>query len=157
MCPSQSDAVTAYTYNYRVGSIGVTLASIDYPTLVPTFIDGNGTQNTTSAGIKYRSPIFLPQQNFTGWQGRAARLGYGQNYSTSGASFPASTRHLEGANYAFFDGHVKWLKAPGQTLTYVSGTSDDTFFSPATSGPAPAFKGLDYDIDGEFGTDTIPD
>ena len=118
------------------------------------FIDGNGTLDTGS--YRGRSPIFLSQSNFTGWQGRAARVGYGQNFSSSGASSPASARHLEGANYAFFDGHVKWLKAPGQTLTY-GVSSADTVASSSSSGPAPAFKGLDYDLDGEFGTDTVPD
>jgi len=39
------------------------------------------------------------------WQPGAARL-----VDTTGALVGAALRHLDGANYAFADGHVKWIK-----------------------------------------------
>jgi prepilin-type processing-associated H-X9-DG protein len=45
----------------------------------------------------------------------------------------ALNRHLEGANYAFVDGHVKWLKSTALTFDNPSG-SNITFKINSTNG-----------------------
>ena len=56
VCPSQSDAVTAYTYNYRVGNVNVRLSSIEFPTRVPTFIPSPGL--IPRSLLRKKSPSF---------------------------------------------------------------------------------------------------
>ncbi len=154
-CPSASDTVNSYTYNYYVGLDGRTLAGIEFPTLVPTFIDANGTSTT----YRSSSPTFLLQTNagLTGWQSRITRPTT-DTYYLGESGMIAAERHLEGANYAFSDGHVKFLKGTGGTITYANTTPDDSpaVVNPVNRGPAPYFNGLDYNCDGVFGTATTP-
>lgn len=74
-----------YWYNFNMGGNGsgggVSIASITYPS--NTILNGDGDGSNTNAATYSRS---------------TARA------SAGGA------KHLEGANYAFTDGHVKWLK-----------------------------------------------
>ena len=58
----------------------------------------------------------------------------------------AASRHMEGANYAFADGHVKWLKSIVAETSEVNNA--DRFNSPPKAG-------LDYDGDGIVGTNGI--
>jgi len=52
--------------------------------------------------------------------------------ATAATAPTAAGRHFEGSNYAFVDGHVKWLKAiPSPTD---SGGTANTFFVPASAG-----------------------
>ena len=155
ICPSASDTVNSYTYNYYVGLDGRSLAAIEFPTLVPTFIDANGTRDTTA--FSRISPTFLTQTSIAGWQGRSI-VPTSVGYSNGEAGFIAAKRHLEGANYAFSDGHVKWLKGSDTQLTYAGTNADDSPAtpSPANQGPIPYLNGLDYNCDGTPGTATVP-
>ncbi len=156
VCPSSSGTANSYTYNYYVGLDGKSLAGIEFPTLVPTFIDANGaTDNATYDNV---SPTFLSQPGrVTQWQGRSTRP-TSTGYYNGEAGFIASDRHLEGANYAFSDGHVKWLKGSTLQLTYAGTNVDDSPVTPtpANTGPAPYFNGLDYNADGTLGTADLP-
>jgi len=55
--------------------------------------------------------------------------------ATSAASASASSRHFDGSNYAFVDGHVKWIKG-AVSATDTTG-SVPTFFVPAAGGSTP--------------------
>jgi len=52
--------------------------------------------------------------------------------ATSGTSASAGSRHFDGSNYAFVDGHVKWIK--GTVVTTETNGSAPTFFVPAAPG-----------------------
>jgi len=52
--------------------------------------------------------------------------------ATSGAAASAGTRHFDGSNYSFVDGHVKWLK-PAAVTTSAS-TTQPTFDVPISAG-----------------------
>jgi len=55
--------------------------------------------------------------------------------ATSATSATASSRHFDGSNYAFVDGHVKWIKG-AVSATDATG-SVPTFFVPAAGGSTP--------------------
>ena len=55
--------------------------------------------------------------------------------ATSGTSASAGSRHFDGSNYAFVDGHVKWIK--GTVVTTDTSGSAATFFVPAAGGSTP--------------------
>jgi len=54
--------------------------------------------------------------------------------ASSGAAASAPTRHFDGSNYSFVDGHVKWLK-PAAVIATVS-TTQPTFDVPISAGTA---------------------
>lgn len=78
------------------------------------------------------------------------------SYDYSSAGFIASERHLEGANYGFADGHVKWYKAPGGTLTNAGTSKQHGPQAAGNDSPLPAINGFDYNADEIVGTATQP-
>ena len=127
---------TDYVYNVAVGSqvtpsgganiatgAGASLSAIDSPVLVMMLMDGkvNGTTATADNG-----------------SARMATRGSGAVGLANSGNFDAN-RHLDGANLAFVDGHVKWYK--GQTgggayaSVYSSATPASTSLSSATMRP----------------------
>jgi len=64
--------------------------------------------------------------------------------ATSNNTSTAATRHFEGSNYAFVDGHVKWLKTI-PSATDNSGTVN-TFFVPLTAAGAVAAQGTPIEV-----------
>jgi len=56
--------------------------------------------------------------------------------ASSGAAASAPTRHFDGSNYSFVDGHVKWLK-PAAVIATAS-TTQPTFDVPISAGTAAA-------------------
>jgi len=56
--------------------------------------------------------------------------------ATSGSVASAPTRHFDGSNYSFVDGHVKWLK-PAAVIATAS-TTQPTFDVPISAGAAAA-------------------
>jgi prepilin-type N-terminal cleavage/methylation domain-containing protein/prepilin-type processing-associated H-X9-DG protein len=98
-----NNGYTDYAYNIGLGrgsggstGVGATLSMLEYPTLtlavLETKVEAVGAGN----------------------QGKAisAQAGGGgsANVGLATSSGPDWVRHLEGSNYAFADGHVKWLK-----------------------------------------------
>jgi len=65
--------------------------------------------------------------------------------ATSSDTATAGSRHFDGSNYAFVDGHVKWIK--GTVVTTETNGSAATFFVPAAGGSSvvtpPAATGPD--------------
>lgn len=128
-CPSEMNEqnlltdYTDYYYNLWLGNkpSGVPESIIDYPANTIMNGDGNSTKsNYYCEGVK--GPF----------------AGCGAGSSTGGPFDPASAtvRHLEGANYSFVDGHVKWLKRDAlmdaNGTTVVNGTNYGFKFAAAS-------------------------
>jgi prepilin-type N-terminal cleavage/methylation domain-containing protein/prepilin-type processing-associated H-X9-DG protein len=151
ICPSGSGLINSYTTNMRVGGGGRSLA--DFPLVAQTvaFADGKGTNETTNQCL-----AFLIPSNSSGAIHAARKLSDPNNLangwqSTEGTGTTAgrigAARHMEGANYCFIDGHVKWLKSITVTSAEVSAADDMK--------DAPPKAGLDYDADGIVGSNGV--
>jgi len=84
-------AYTDYFYNSLLGT-GVNESSLQYianTVMLGDALSGNATRNSN---------------------GDESATGSASIIDLANASVGAATRHLDGANYAFADGHVKWLK-----------------------------------------------
>jgi prepilin-type N-terminal cleavage/methylation domain-containing protein/prepilin-type processing-associated H-X9-DG protein len=84
---------TDYYYNFNMGAgsvvgTGVNEASLTYP--ANTVMNGDGGSGSDSAD--------LPGLDSAG------------HYNKTNVPFNGGVRHLEGSNFSFADGHVKWLK-----------------------------------------------
>jgi len=148
-CPSLTSP-QGYTHNFGLmsgprpaTSVGRSLADIARPSQTPAFMDATGYSpaNTTPVnqcfafvidpgpvmttlydGRRLTDPVPAPPAPYTGtWNGGGT--------STAAAAFP--TRHLDGINMSFADGHVKWYHS-------------------YTGGRMPS-DGLDYNTDGILG------
>ncbi len=141
-CPSKSRFDVAITYNNEVarsrwtGCSATTpcpprhTASIPLPTQTPLFIDANGVANSTTTPLQ--AAAFFPA---TG--GNPGRVRNGNSWTSASGGDPETDIHMNGANFAFFDGHVKWLP---------KGQDASTRF---------AYQiGLDYFPDGDVSTAT---
>ncbi len=104
-----SNGYTDYWFNKTLGVGNVPLAGVLNPTLSIMVGEGgtnDGTVNTNSNasyrnnGCQSSGTIDRNNINCGAYVGLATNLGGG------------GIRHLEGGNYAFVDGHVKWLKNP---------------------------------------------
>jgi prepilin-type N-terminal cleavage/methylation domain-containing protein/prepilin-type processing-associated H-X9-DG protein len=118
-CPSEGTPqenfaldYTDYYYNLNLGpksGNSVNDASMEYPTT--TIVLGEGTSRESDYSCS----------------------GLGQNecyFSLFSVTVPASAanRHFEGANYAFADGHVKWLPPSAIAASSVKASSDMVSF-----------------------------
>jgi prepilin-type processing-associated H-X9-DG protein len=162
LCPSNRAGVRqSYTSNYYLMSSfdnnpegfggpsspqagGRHLSSIATPAVSPIYVDAVGISN------EYPSMAFIANFANTTVEGRyhANLTGNGTYGGTDPYATPHGSRHMEGANYAFADGHVKWLK--GAAPNPCCGTSIVTL-----EGSRPLLlhtQGLDYDGDGFPGT-----
>ncbi len=105
-CPSQADTDTSRTPNqngytdywYNARLAGMERTTLRYPASV--LLNGEGNDDTDAANARY-SLSELPAE----WQG---------------AESPAM-RHLDGANYSYADGHVKWSKPTAITTKKLDG------------------------------------
>ena len=131
------------------------LAGIALPAVSPIFIDGTSISgpaaNPNPQGLAWPYPynqalaffitntptasgrIIVNLNDFTqGWAASNPSAAQGTGESLPGSV--AATRHSQGANYAFADGHVKFIRAPD--VTKVNN---------------PALAGLNYEGDGQTG------
>jgi prepilin-type N-terminal cleavage/methylation domain-containing protein/prepilin-type processing-associated H-X9-DG protein len=162
LCPSNRSGVRqSYTSNYYLMSSfannpegfggpssptpgGRHLSSIASPALSPIYTDAVGISD------QFPSLAFVANFANTIVEGRHhvspnLTSTYG---GTSAYATPHGSRHFDGANYAFADGHVKWLK--GGITNSCCGAGLDTLEKPRPS--TVATNGLDYDGDGFVGT-----
>ncbi len=93
-CASKNQAAfTAVSNTFLSGDgDGTNQGLADYDATYDGYIDGDSTKTTINGS------------NITAWNTLL-----GPN-ATAALQLKGSTKHLEGANYAFADGHVKWLK-----------------------------------------------
>jgi prepilin-type N-terminal cleavage/methylation domain-containing protein/prepilin-type processing-associated H-X9-DG protein len=168
-CPSGISNMTSYSYNGSFGVAARASSSVELAAQVPTFVDSYGTHSTLG---NLRSTYFATgSPNLV--IGRSIDPGAGSvtgSFVWDLAAMPATTRHLEGLNMAFADGHVKWFKAVGTGVTNTSQLHNNyhnaTLFGiPTTPGtatqkvaaadanfPGMPYKDLDYNVDGVVGT-----
>lgn len=121
VCPSSTGKAQSIAYNFKVGSsygepVSATtpfpnrlLSTFPIPAETVAFIDCVGTTSMVDSGGIPQSPIFLIQRGSTDGNilGRLARAGSPHSDSYNG--WPSAAIHLDGCNYLFTDGHVKWL------------------------------------------------
>lgn len=131
-CPSNSGAKVAYTYNANLARTDALntpsaprgLGDIPQPALTPNFTDAWGAPLYTPVNPNTDNQacgVFLNAVNVTGFgsgNGRALNnpttlsAGWKTPGGTPGSCQPRGDIHLDGANYVFADGHVKWFKCP---------------------------------------------
>ena len=142
------------------------LAGIQLPAVSPIFIDGNGISGPTGAAYNNPNSLNWPypynqalaffinggatsSSRFIndvaqaamgvapGWN--SARQPNASNQGT-GVDFPgatAATRHSSGANYAFADGHAKFMRAPDVTKPNNPALTGLNYMGDGQVGPAP--------------------
>ena len=143
-CPSKSDATLGYTYNITASRSNPAACSppritgsLQLPAQTPIFIDAEGINYPAGNDTVNQAPMFfvnkgtpgsLDARALTNPVNPAAGIGFniGGNVTIS--------RHFDGANYTFADGHVKWIK----------GYFDGTYARPKKDG-------MDFDGDGVLG------
>ena len=147
VCPSANGGRLTYTYNAAVGNRSV--ADIELTTQVPMLTCAYGVTSTLDIqqAWVFIAPAGASTNRFIGrrWNG----TGVSGDGTAETAARPAS-RHFDGMNTAFVDGHVKWLKAID-----VSGAAQKACGTIATTPDcnkfAPPQIGLDYNGDGVVG------
>ena len=109
-CPSETTGPGASTSN-------VNYTDYMYNGDISSYNSGTGS-GLSMAAINYPSNTVLNADATSQWSGSV----FGNNYAW-GPPHTASyyTRHLEGANVSFVDGHVKWFK-PQNVSSRTSGT-----------------------------------
>jgi prepilin-type N-terminal cleavage/methylation domain-containing protein/prepilin-type processing-associated H-X9-DG protein len=173
-CPSTTAATAhlSYTYNWFVGidnasSAPRAISDIPLPAQSPMFADAVGVYATTGptdispdAWGFVRGPV-VQMAN----AGILARQIQGSPAAFNGArqALIEGDRHLGGANYAFVDGHVKWMAAVTHTAFHaeVTGATGSGEFGaprriPDDHAQAPK-RGLDWNCNGTPGTDAAYD
>ena len=158
-CPS-SESIQSYTYNSRVGGAAPdaplrSLASFQNPVQTPAFADANGFLDANN--VQNRSLTFILPTASAGLQhvGRALTnpTADPKTWSFGPLSIVAgridADRHMDGANYAFCDGHAKWLHYVRDDVNVPAPVAPET----RDDRKAPPKRGLDYDCDGILGDD----
>jgi prepilin-type N-terminal cleavage/methylation domain-containing protein/prepilin-type processing-associated H-X9-DG protein len=149
-CPSNTLTRQGYGCNFALGSGGRALSDIVLPAKTPTYADiyGSGGLSDTQAHRENQAGCFLipsasPNDIHTG-----RRLSVpdtnppGPNWQGENGARIKGDRHLDGANYAFADGHVKWFpyhQAAASEIATVAQQRSATKI------------GIDYDSDGVVG------
>lgn len=110
-CPSNQENPQAITYNGGIGGYpNKSLASLTIAAETVQFVDGVGSSllSGTSPAVP-QSPFFSVKTPSTDGQilGRLARAG--NNHTDHWHGYPNPGVHMDGANYLFADGHVKWF------------------------------------------------
>jgi prepilin-type N-terminal cleavage/methylation domain-containing protein/prepilin-type processing-associated H-X9-DG protein len=158
-CPN-TDSLVSYSYNGNVGGANPspplrTLASLVAPAQTPIIADATGFSDPVNNVSGWSFTFLIPTATAPAHpQARAIKYGsIGANGRPTGetkwvltaarttAGMIKPDQHTDGANYAFADGHAKWLHslattdAAGKAVVY------------------PPRRGVDFDSDGIMGDD----
>ncbi|MBI5831162.1 MAG: prepilin-type N-terminal cleavage/methylation domain-containing protein [Armatimonadetes bacterium] len=142
VCPSAGGTKVSYTMQYGVWANGCSLASIPMPAQTPVIVDAIGVAN----GSAVNALTFICKSGTTGWipeLGRTVTTNLVSYADGQRAAIPDAQRHTDGANYGFFDGHVKWLKYEYDARETGPGQAYDLNCVPKT--------GLDWNCNGVVG------
>jgi len=137
-CPSIPANVISVGYNFPMAGSGRNTSQIPLPAQTPAFADVRGSTNAQQALC-----FIVPTGAFPWADGRRMATAGTPTGAWAGSTEGciAADRHNEGANYAFVDGHVKWLKGEADAGHTVHGSLNW----------APAKKDLDYNCNGVVG------
>jgi prepilin-type N-terminal cleavage/methylation domain-containing protein/prepilin-type processing-associated H-X9-DG protein len=139
-CPSEPTGPADYTavygfsdYWYNSNLSGISEAAIGQVAL--TVLSGDGMSASAAYNFSGSSTGFFGC-SLNSWTGLATNSGTpGRAADTNYGAF---LRHLGGINYAFADGHVKWLKSDSESTlgkvwngstTYAAGNGEPTFYA----------------------------
>ncbi len=147
VCPSSTGVTISYTYNGDLARSSTTtpcpprlLAAIQLPSLTPAFVDAAGISYAATDTVDQSLAFFVTTSGNVGRR-LVDPLTLSSGYYNTGSGAPEgiiSLRHFDGSNYAFVDGHVKWLKGGNYAATNLGFNTD----------------GLDYIPDGTVGDAT---
>ena len=138
-CPSEPNPATAGTYSTDFSDYWFNgCLNTGYTPAAPGNSETalyNANCGISTASLNYVSNTFLngdgnitdPGTNDSAAAGNALYLRFGPDSLTGANAYAGgSNRHLDGANYSFVDGHVKWLK-PTIPTSAASASSVFTF------------------------------
>jgi prepilin-type processing-associated H-X9-DG protein len=111
-CPSEtgspsSDPVSGLYSDYWINSRAAGQSDSSFDATAVTVLLGDGASQATAATAA-AAPYPGSGRYYQNGDGSACPATYSAGASI--ASFGGAQRHLDGANIAFADGHVKWLK-----------------------------------------------
>ncbi|RYG75354.1 DUF1559 domain-containing protein [bacterium] len=148
-CPSETisgnanPATNQYTdYWYNQALNGKSEAALEY--ISSTVLNGDGTSGSSAYafngleshndGVTFTTPATVSNVRVNA----QTRLPNSTTVSVAGAADAFGLRHLDGLNYAFADGHVKWLKSGSSfdlnkvaaaSTNYLGTGQDPTFYA----------------------------
>ncbi|BCM90797.1 hypothetical protein IAD21_02659 [Abditibacteriota bacterium] len=150
-CPSNtnSNSPVHYTYNFSIGvgpsaASARSLAGIALPSQTPVFADAWATDSNAI------SLFFVTPSLTAGWIPMLGRSLYANQVGATTfndvqtAGLVRADIHMDGANYVFADGHVKWL--------HFVPDPNETGPGAAQYMNLPPKRDLDFDCDGVVGT-----
>lgn len=120
---------TSYFYNTQIGTVGngyafdqggIKLSQMPYPSL--TIISGDNQGYNAANGLPYNGGLYCNFRILDTVKG-GNNCGYSHN-DVGTLDQVASSRHTDGANYSFADGHAKFTRAAaiwGASSTFTSG------------------------------------
>ncbi len=149
-CPSNSNQISM-AYSFLLGGTGTKLSSIPLPAQTPDFADANGLSSSTAANVNQCLAFLVPAGAIPYHDGR--RLSFPNDAVQTKVNGWTGDRvgrifasiHSDGANYAFVDGHVKWMHFVFDN-TRISNPGPNTI-----DYNAPPKSGLDFNFDGVVG------
>ncbi len=129
---------------------GRALASVENASLMPILTDSLGNSNAGNPAVIGQVALITFANVSTAGvrQNTAASTNYA---SGTALGIPHGARHMGGSNYAFFDGHVKWLKSNPNALATTKQPGEESLPMMVHT------DGLDWDGDGNLGVGTAGD
>lgn len=149
-CPSNANDI-AMAYNFVLGGSGTPLSSVPLPAQTPNFADANGLSSSVTANKNQCLAFLVPAGAIPYHDGR--RLSFPDDTVQTKANGWTGDRtgrifaslHSDGANYAFCDGHVKWMHFVFDNTRLNNPGPNNIDYN------APPKAGLDFNFDGVVG------